>query len=69
MHHDINQQNPKSLRAWFFSMKFYGILLINFFLSLLGYMITYRVIPKFTDMFIDANLFGIDLGKGNKKKM
>lgn len=46
-----------------------GTLFINFFLSVLGYCITYHVIPKFRDMFLKANLCGVDLGKGNNAKM
>ena len=30
---------------------------------------TYRVIPKFKEMFIKANLFGIDLNKASGEKV
>lgn len=33
------------------------------FLSVGAYMITARIIPRFRDVFIRANLFGIDLCK------
>lgn len=46
-----------------------GTLFINFFLSIVGYGITYHVIPKFRDMFLKANLYGVDLGKGKNVKM
>lgn len=46
-----------------------GTLFINFLLSVIGYGITYHVIPKFRDMFLKANLYGVDLGKGNSVKM
>lgn len=44
-------------------------LCINFSLSLLGFVLTLRVIPKFRDMFLKANLYGIDMGKANNNKI
>ena len=31
--------------------------------------LTYHVIPKFKDMFIKANLFGVDLNKSSDEKV
>lgn len=50
-------------------MSFDPTLLINFTLSFLGFGLTLNVIPKFSDMFLKANLHGIDLGKANKIKI
>lgn len=44
-------------------------LFVNFALSVLGYAITFRIIPKFKQMFMKANLCGADLGKRNNDKM
>lgn len=38
-------------------------------LSGLAGLFTYRVIPKFRDMFIKANLYGIDLNKASGNKV
>mgnify|MGYP007048741617 CR=1 FL=1 len=38
-------------------------------LSGLAGLCTYRVIPKFRDMFIKANLYGIDLNKASGNKV
>lgn len=44
-------------------------LFINILLSVLGFVITYRVIPKFKNMFLQANLCGYDMGKKSKDKI
>lgn len=44
-------------------------LLINVTLSFLGFVISFRVIPKFREMFINANLCGIDMGKKDRHKI
>ncbi|KAF8791954.1 UDP-N-acetylglucosamine--dolichyl-phosphate like protein [Argiope bruennichi] len=44
-------------------------LIVNVLLSILGCMITFRVIPRFKDMFLKANLYGIDMGKRNSIKI
>lgn len=38
---------------------------INFVMSVIAFFVTVRLIPKLRDMFIKANLYGIDM---NKKK-
>lgn len=44
-------------------------LLINAGMSLVGFIVCLSIIPKFRDMFIRANLFGIDMSKREKKKV
>ena len=44
-------------------------LLINMGMSFLGFLLCLSVIPKFKDMFIKANLYGIDLCKPSKEKV
>jgi len=39
------------------------------FVSICGGLLTYHVIPKFRDMFIKANLFGVDLNKSSGVKV
>eukprot|EP00092_Neocalanus_flemingeri_P041983 GFUD01045732.1.p1 GENE.GFUD01045732.1~~GFUD01045732.1.p1 ORF type:complete len:415 (+),score=114.68 GFUD01045732.1:45-1289(+) len=39
------------------------------FISVCGGLLTYHVIPKFRDMFIKANLFGVDLNKSSGVKV
>lgn len=53
----------------FLKMIFNLSILVNFFLSVLGFAITCRVIPKFKTMFIRAHLYGIDLNKANDRKI
>jgi hypothetical protein len=43
-------------------------LLINAALSILGFLLCYKLIPPFGEMFIRANLFGIDQSKKSKSK-
>lgn len=42
---------------------------VNAVLSILGGLVTYRMLPKVKEMFIKANLFGIDLSKRHREKM
>jgi len=44
-------------------------LLINAGMSVIGFLVCLNIIPKFGDMFIRANLFGIDLSKTSKAKV
>ena len=44
-------------------------LLVNAGMSLVGFFVCLNIIPKFRDMFIRANLFGIDMSKKNKTQM
>ena len=44
-------------------------LLINAGMSILGFFVCLNIIPKFGDMFIRANLSGIDMSKKSKTKM
>lgn len=49
-------------------------LYVNAGMSFIGFVICLNIIPKIGDMFIRANLFGIDMSKPNpcngvKKKM
>jgi len=47
----------------FFSLSFTTLI------SVCGGLLTYHVIPKFRDMFIKANLFGVDLNKSSGEKV
>ena len=42
---------------------------VNVTLSILGFFLSLNVIPKFKDMFIKANLFGVDLNKVEKRQV
>ena len=42
---------------------------INAVMATAGFLVCYNIIPKFKDMFIKANLFGIDLSKTSKEKV
>ena len=44
-------------------------IMVNCATSLVAYLVTVRLIPKFKDMFIKANLYGIDMSKSKKEKM
>ncbi|XP_063916550.1 UDP-N-acetylglucosamine--dolichyl-phosphate N-acetylglucosaminephosphotransferase [Zophobas morio] len=44
-------------------------LLMSAFMSTLAYTVTLRLIPKVKDMFIRANLFGIDMSKNTSEKV
>ncbi len=38
-------------------------------LSCVAFWVTFRVIPRLKDMFIKANMYGIDMSKTSKEKM
>lgn len=44
-------------------------IVINIIMSVITYIITVRIIPKLKDMFIKANLFGIDMSKRTSDKV
>lgn len=44
-------------------------LCVNLIMSIGSYYLTQRLIPKLRDMFLKANLFGIDMNKNTKDKM
>lgn len=44
-------------------------IVINVIMSVIAYIITVRIIPKLKDMFIKANLFGIDMSKRTSDKV
>lgn len=44
-------------------------IIVNCLASLVAYLVTVRLIPKFKDMFIKANLYGIDMSKSRKEKI
>ncbi|KAF5305906.1 hypothetical protein FQR65_LT07517 [Abscondita terminalis] len=44
-------------------------LVINALMSMVAYVITVRLIPKLREMFIKANLFGIDMSKRTSEKV
>ena len=38
-------------------------------MSFVAYVLTHRLIPRLQDMFIRANLFGVDMSKTSKQKV
>ncbi|KAJ8315940.1 hypothetical protein KUTeg_005954 [Tegillarca granosa] len=44
-------------------------LLTNAGMSFIGFLVCFNIIPKFRDMFIEANLFGIDMSKTSREKV
>ncbi|KAJ4444375.1 UDP-N-acetylglucosamine--dolichyl-phosphate N-acetylglucosaminephosphotransferase [Periplaneta americana] len=44
-------------------------IVVNTSVSVVSYLVTVRLIPRFKDMFIKANLFGIDMSKSRKEKI
>lgn len=44
-------------------------LLTNAGMSFIGFLVCFNIIPKFRDMFIEANLFGIDMSKTSRAKV
>eukprot|EP01103_Thecamoeba_quadrilineata_P015300 TRINITY_DN4794_c0_g1_i1.p1 TRINITY_DN4794_c0_g1~~TRINITY_DN4794_c0_g1_i1.p1 ORF type:complete len:462 (-),score=31.47 TRINITY_DN4794_c0_g1_i1:23-1303(-) len=44
-------------------------MMIMIFISFVGGYITFKMIPAMTEMFINANLFGIDMSKDTKQKV
>ncbi|XP_043584653.1 UDP-N-acetylglucosamine--dolichyl-phosphate N-acetylglucosaminephosphotransferase isoform X2 [Bombus pyrosoma] len=51
------------------SWKFIFPILINFAMSITVYFLTIRLIPKIKDMFVKANLYGIDMNKKSGEKV
>ncbi|XP_076749181.1 alg7 dolichyl-phosphate N-acetylglucosaminephosphotransferase isoform X1 [Xylocopa sonorina] len=51
------------------SWKFLFPILINFAMSIIAYFLTVRLIPRIKDMFIRANLYGIDMNKNSGEKV
>lgn len=44
-------------------------IIVNVIMSIVTYIVTVRIIPKLKDMFIKANLFGIDMSKRTSEKV
>jgi hypothetical protein len=44
-------------------------LVMNLFISICGSMLLYKIMPKFKDMFMKADLKGIDMSKKDKYQM
>jgi len=44
-------------------------IIVNVIVSVVAYVVAVRIIPRFGDMFIKANLFGIDMSKSRKEKI
>jgi len=44
-------------------------IIVNVIVSVVAYVVAVRIIPRFRDMFIKANLYGIDMSKSRKEKM
>ncbi|KDR24230.1 UDP-N-acetylglucosamine--dolichyl-phosphate N-acetylglucosaminephosphotransferase [Zootermopsis nevadensis] len=43
--------------------------LVNSMLSVVAYVVTLRIIPRFKDMFVKADLYGVDMSKSRKEKI
>lgn len=54
-----------SKTAW----KVWFPIIVNGLMSIVAFYITVRLIPKVKDMFIKANLFGIDMSKRTSDKV
>jgi UDP-N-acetylglucosamine--dolichyl-phosphate N-acetylglucosaminephosphotransferase len=50
-------------------IKMWFPIIVNVIVSVAAYVVTVRIIPRFKDMFIKANLYGIDMSKSRKEKM
>ncbi|KAJ8919297.1 hypothetical protein NQ315_003881 [Exocentrus adspersus] len=59
---DVNTNSP-SLGIMLFPI------FVNLIMSVVTYVVTIRLIPKLRDMFIKANLFGIDMSKTTSEKV
>ena len=44
-------------------------IIVNVIVSVVAYVVAVRIIPRFRDMFIKANLYGLDMSKSSKEKM
>lgn len=49
--------------------KMFFPIVINLIMSFVTYFVTVRLIPKLKEMFIKANLFGIDMSKTTSEKV
>lgn len=49
--------------------KMFFPLIIGAFMSIIAFVVTLRIIPRLKDMFIKANLFGIDMSKSTSEKV
>ncbi|KAK5644207.1 hypothetical protein RI129_008052 [Pyrocoelia pectoralis] len=52
-----------------FVWKMWFPIIINMFMSITAYVVTVKLIPKLKEMFIKANLFGIDMSKRTSEKV
>lgn len=59
--YDFNDDDQRQI-TWF-------PLIINVAMSSFMYIMTLKLIPKLKDMFIKANLFGIDMSKTTSEKV
>jgi UDP-N-acetylglucosamine--dolichyl-phosphate N-acetylglucosaminephosphotransferase len=50
-------------------VKMWFPVLVNCLLSVVAYVVTVRIIPRFKDTFVKANLYGVDMSKSRKEKM
>ena len=44
-------------------------LVVNVLLAVAGHFLSLSLIPKLSNMFVRANLFGVDLNKKDKRQM
>lgn len=52
-----------------YTWKMWFPIILNILISIIAYITTVRLIPKLKDMFIKANLFGIDMSKRTGDKV
>lgn len=50
-------------------IKMWFPIIVNVIMSVVAYVVAVRIIPRFRDMFVNANLYGIDMSKSRKEKM
>jgi UDP-N-acetylglucosamine--dolichyl-phosphate N-acetylglucosaminephosphotransferase len=50
-------------------IKMWFPILVNSVVSVVAYLVAVRIIPRFKDMFVKANLYGVDMSKSRKEKL
>lgn len=61
----MEEEEDTSVKIW----KMWLPIVLNAVMSIVAYIVTIRLIPKLREMFIKANLFGIDMSKRTGDKV
>lgn len=61
----MEEEEDTSVEIW----KMWLPIVLNAVMSIVAYIVTIRLIPKLREMFIKANLFGIDMSKRTGDKV